>query len=133
MGVTVITASADRDTAIYQTACNTAPQYPDTSFRKATCHLIDNTEPPKALAREHTKEAIETLAEVMRDKSDNRARVLAANDLLDRGWGKPERHQKHEADMRQHILSDRPLTVDEWTDKYCRPVAPAAETTDRAR
>lgn len=31
-----VTASGDRDTAIYQTACNiSAPQYPDTSFRKA--------------------------------------------------------------------------------------------------
>jgi hypothetical protein len=42
------------------------------------------------LARTHTPEAIETLAQIMAnaDASDS-ARVSAANSLLDRGWGKP--------------------------------------------
>jgi len=42
------------------------------------------------LARQHTAEAIETLAEIMKDKdSPSAARVGAATALLDRGWGKP--------------------------------------------
>jgi hypothetical protein len=39
----------------------------------------------KAAAREHTIEAIATLAFWMRSK-DSRASVMAANELLDRGW-----------------------------------------------
>jgi hypothetical protein len=42
-------------------------------------------------ARAYTTEAVETLAEVMRDKgAPPSARVTAANALLDRGWGKPD-------------------------------------------
>src|SRR5512140_280147 len=42
------------------------------------------------LAREKSPEAIETLANVMRDdKAPPAARVAAANALLDRGYGKP--------------------------------------------
>ena len=42
------------------------------------------------LARERSPEAINTLANVMRDeKAPPAARVAAANALLDRGYGKP--------------------------------------------
>ncbi len=40
------------------------------------------------LCRKHTKEAIETLVELMRTGSD-KVRVVAANALLDRAYGKP--------------------------------------------
>src|SRR5687767_13480411 len=44
----------------------------------------------QALARKHTTKAIAVIARVMRDpKCDPRARVAAANALLDRGYGKP--------------------------------------------
>lgn len=44
----------------------------------------------RALARQHRAEAIETLAEIMTDRgADPRARILAANALLDRDVGKP--------------------------------------------
>ena len=43
-----------------------------------------------SLAREHTEQAINTLAEVMVDPfAENRERLTAANSLLDRGHGKP--------------------------------------------
>lgn len=43
----------------------------------------------RLLAKEWTFEAIETLAEVMKDKTSPPAsRVAAAQSLLDRGWGK---------------------------------------------
>ncbi|WP_063921291.1 hypothetical protein [Bradyrhizobium sp. DOA1] len=44
----------------------------------------------KSLARTHTNVAIKTLVQIMRDKeAPAHARVLAANAILDRGWGKP--------------------------------------------
>ena len=40
------------------------------------------------LAREHTAEAVETLAEIMRDvQAPAAARVAAADKILNRGWG----------------------------------------------
>ena len=42
------------------------------------------------LARSYTREAIETLAELMRSGNDERLRGTAAQALLDRGWGKPK-------------------------------------------
>ena len=41
------------------------------------------------LARSFTKEAVETLAELMRNGKDERVKGTAAQALLDRGWGKP--------------------------------------------
>ena len=41
------------------------------------------------LARSYTREAIETLAELMRSGNEERVRGMAAQALLDRGWGKP--------------------------------------------
>jgi hypothetical protein len=44
----------------------------------------------QALAREHTKEAVETLRDIMLDKkAPPAARVAAANSILDRGYGRP--------------------------------------------
>jgi Family of unknown function (DUF5681) len=42
------------------------------------------------LARQHTAEAIETLAAIMRDKkAPPAARALASNSILDRAYGRP--------------------------------------------
>ena len=41
----------------------------------------------KALARQHTEDAIKALVECLRDEN-GRTRVAAAEALLDRGWGK---------------------------------------------
>lgn len=44
----------------------------------------------RELAREHTVEAVEALAFVMNSPGAAHAvRILAANSILDRGWGKP--------------------------------------------
>ncbi len=43
----------------------------------------------RALAREHTNEAVQALRSIMRnDDEPASARVAAANSLLDRGWGR---------------------------------------------
>ncbi len=45
----------------------------------------------RALARQHTVKAVETLAIIMADSDeDGRTRVAAAVALLERGYGKPE-------------------------------------------
>ena len=42
------------------------------------------------LARSYTREAIDTLVDMMRNGKDERVRGTAATALLDRGWGKPK-------------------------------------------
>ena len=42
------------------------------------------------LARCYTREAIETLAKLMRSSNDERVRGTAGQALLDRAWGKPK-------------------------------------------
>lgn len=44
----------------------------------------------RELARQHTGEAIATLVEILRHGTPDRARVAAAQVLLERGWGRPE-------------------------------------------
>ena len=44
----------------------------------------------RALARQYTEQAIQTLGDIMTDRNAPPAcRVTAASSLLDRGWGKP--------------------------------------------
>ena len=51
---------------------------------------MSNFKNADSLAREHTEQAIDVLAEVMADPfAENRERITAANSLLDRGHGKP--------------------------------------------
>jgi hypothetical protein len=72
----------------------------------------------KQLARAHTKEAIERLVWWM--KRDNpKASPFAAKELLNRGWGQAPRYHEHDGDIRQHVISDSPQTVDQWVQNYC--------------
>ena len=41
------------------------------------------------LAQEYTEEALQTLRAIMLNSEDDRARVMAADKILDRGYGKP--------------------------------------------
>ena len=43
----------------------------------------------ETLARTYTVEALETLADLMRNSSSDNVRAAAANALLNRGWGLP--------------------------------------------
>ena len=69
----------------------------------------------RQLARKYTSEAIETLAEIMTAGESHQARVMAADKLLDRGYGKPT--QPHAGDdssppirqaIEMHIIDHRP-------------------------
>ena len=57
--------------------------------------------PLKELAKAHTDEALATLVAALK-ADENNVRVMAANSLLDRGWGKPTQH--HELDAGDELV-----------------------------
>ncbi len=66
---------------------------------------VASEQAPAELAREHTAEAVSTLANIMRNtKAPAGVRRQAAMDLLAQGWGRPE---SREADR----VADRGLTI----------------------
>jgi hypothetical protein len=66
-------------------------------------------------AREHSGEAIETLAGIMRDpKAPAAARTSAACALLDRGYGKPLQTVDANNTNVNYVVSDQPMTEEEW-------------------
>ena len=59
----------------------------------------------RSLARVHTETAIRILAGIMQQTdAPHAARVSAATQLLDRGWGKP--HQTSDVTVRKAIAKD---------------------------
>lgn len=65
------------------------------------------------IAREHTNEAIETLAAIMRDaEAPAAARISACTELLNRGHGRPV-DQRAMLMIGAQLQSDRPIR--EWT------------------
>src|SRR5215475_2779344 len=58
----------------------------------------------RTLARSYTKAAIKTLVGIMRQpKAPPAARVMAANSLLDRGWGKAAQLVAVDGEIRQLV------------------------------
>lgn len=49
----------------------------------------------KALARAHGPHVVETLADIMANSGSDTARIAAARELLDRGYGKATALQEH--------------------------------------
>jgi Family of unknown function (DUF5681) len=69
-------------------------------------------------AREHATEAIETLARIMRNpKAPAAARISAASALLDRGYGKPLQTVDANNTNVNYVVSDQPMTEEEWDAK----------------
>lgn len=67
------------------------------------------------IAREHTEEAIETLAAIMRDEvAPAAARISACTEILNRGHGRPV-DQRAMLMIGAQLSSDRP--VREWSTK----------------
>ncbi len=52
----------------------------------------------RELARQHTKAAIDKLANIMNEGQSEQAQISAASMLLDRGWGKPTQPISGDAD-----------------------------------
>jgi hypothetical protein len=77
----------------------------------------------KSLARSHTETAVKTLASIMNNKDENAsARVVAANSLLDRGWGKAEQHTTSETTVRYVArIPSKAATSEEWQQEHQAP------------
>jgi hypothetical protein len=79
-------------------------------------------------AREHSAEALETLAQIMRNpKAPAAARISAACALLDRGYGKPPQTVDANNTNVNYVVSDQPMSEDHITFirswhclRYCR-------------
>ena len=70
------------------------------------------------LARSYTREAIETLVELMRRGNDERVKGTAAQALLDRGWGKSKVEVVSDGTdtyIEAHRLINERLTIEEPT------------------
>jgi hypothetical protein len=66
-------------------------------------------------AREHSSEAIETLAQIMRNpRAPATARIAAASALLDRGYGRPLQTVDANNTNVNYVVSDQPMTEEEW-------------------
>ncbi len=65
----------------------------------------------RTLARNYTREAIETLVAVMRDSGSADARTRAATALLDRGWGRPAQQLRAEVSGAPTITINLPWLV----------------------
>jgi hypothetical protein len=69
-------------------------------------------------ARERTQAALDTLESIMVNKrAPAAARVAAAREMLDRGWGRPTQDMMVEAELTATINAQvfvRPSTYEEW-------------------
>ena len=78
----------------------------------------------RVLARSRSKEAINTLYEIMTDtKAPPAARIAASVTLLDRGHGRPEQNRFTGSLNAHYSISDKPMTAEEWTRQYATPSA----------
>lgn len=91
-------------------------------------------------ARDKTVAALDTLTSIMANKrAPAAARVAAAREILDRGWGRPTQDVRLEAELTATVNTRafiRPSTYAEWIElrslstaaKGARPVEIAAES-----
>lgn len=88
-------------------------------------------------ARSQTLVALDTLATIMANKrAPAAARVAAAREILDRGWGRPTQDVRLEAELTATINTQafiRPSTYAEWLEmRLCPTVAKKPEVVEIA-
>ena len=78
----------------------------------------------QALAREYTEVALRTLVEICRRGDTDKARVDAADKLLDRGWGKPVQaihgsgdDGEHEVNLKHGVSDELQSALDQIARK----------------
>jgi hypothetical protein len=74
----------------------------------------------KALAAKHTPEALSTLVSVMTKGESERARVAAANSLLDRAYGRPKQDGDTQH-LHAHVFMAMPPVArdaQEWLENH---------------
>ena len=84
-------------------------------------------------ARENTVAALDTLASIMLNKrAPSAARVAAAREILDRGWGRPTQDVRLEAELTATINTQafiRPSTYAEWLEVQLSPAMARGNAT----
>jgi hypothetical protein len=75
----------------------------------------------KSLARAHTATAIKTLHGIMTRSTSDQAKVAAAKELLDRGWGKAEFKGELEHTVRNVVrVPEKALDSEEWQQQHAQ-------------
>lgn len=74
----------------------------------------------KALAQKHTPEALKTLVSIMKASVSDPARVAAAKELLDRGYGRSTQTVNATVEDRRMVaeLPATSRTADEWSSQH---------------
>lgn len=82
--------------------------------------LNKSTKDIKKLAQKHTPAALTTLVSIMGKSDSDAARVSAAKELLDRGYGKAVQQQIIDATVTNHMVMSPPpeKDADEWAGKH---------------
>lgn len=69
------------------------------------------------IARQHTAEAMNALAQIVKDKkAPQSARVAAATQLLDRGYGKPTQHIEANVNLLERMTDDDRRALEQGID-----------------
>ena len=71
------------------------------------------------LARQHGTTAINALVKIATKGKSESARITAAIALLDRGFGKPTQPVESDTNLVSYVISDHPMTNEEWLAKCC--------------
>lgn len=72
----------------------------------------------KEAAQAYTAEAVQALAQIMRDSDSDAAKVAAIKEILDRGHGKSKQSLEVDATLQDRRVLDRPLTEEEWSAEH---------------
>lgn len=74
----------------------------------------------RSMARQYGPECVAKLLELMRDSEDVRVQFMAAKELLDRGFGKPEQSVDVNHEVTKYVirLPDAQSTSIEWTQQH---------------
>lgn len=75
----------------------------------------------RSLARKHTVKALQVLADIMEQpNAPPSARALAAQALLDRGWGRAHQSIEISGDVKHNVIRApmMEVTTEAWSEKH---------------
>ena len=79
----------------------------------------------KMAARKHCPKALQRIAECL-DDEDKKVRLMAAQIMLERGYGKPEQHV--DAEMTHNFcIAPQTMPVDQWLARKGQPVGASGD------
>ena len=79
----------------------------------------------KMAARKHCPKALQRIAECL-DDEDKKVRLMAAQIMLERGYGKPEQHVDAEV-THNFCIAPQTMPVDQWLARKGQPVGASGD------